>query len=50
MAVVKEEVEILKPRIDKRDYRRIVLKNSLEVLLISDPDTDKVRYNYCLLC
>ncbi|XP_020881483.1 insulin-degrading enzyme-like 2 isoform X2 [Arabidopsis lyrata subsp. lyrata] len=33
--------EILKPRTDKRDYRRIVLKNSLEVLLISDPETDK---------
>ncbi|XP_020519710.1 insulin-degrading enzyme-like 1, peroxisomal isoform X2 [Amborella trichopoda] len=36
-----ERVEILKPRIDKREYRRIVLSNSLEVLLISDPDTDK---------
>ncbi|XP_021623125.1 insulin-degrading enzyme-like 1, peroxisomal isoform X2 [Manihot esculenta] len=34
-------VEILKPRTDKRDYRRIVLKNSLQVLLISDPETDK---------
>ncbi|CAH8384062.1 unnamed protein product [Eruca vesicaria subsp. sativa] len=33
--------EILKPRTDKREYRRIVLKNSLEVLLISDPETDK---------
>ncbi|KAI8562238.1 hypothetical protein RHMOL_Rhmol03G0019100 [Rhododendron molle] len=39
----KEEaaVEILKARTDKREYRRIVLKNSLEVLLISDPETDK---------
>ncbi|KAL4198409.1 hypothetical protein AMTRI_Chr03g140060 [Amborella trichopoda] len=36
-----ERVEILKPRIDKREFRRIVLSNSLEVLLISDPDTDK---------
>lgn len=36
-----EEVEIVKPRSDKREYRRVVLKNSLEVLLISDPDTDK---------
>ncbi|XP_057999839.1 insulin-degrading enzyme-like 1, peroxisomal isoform X2 [Hevea brasiliensis] len=35
------EVEIVKPHTDKREYRRIVLKNSLEVLLISDPDTDK---------
>ncbi|XP_010554834.1 PREDICTED: insulin-degrading enzyme-like 1, peroxisomal isoform X2 [Tarenaya hassleriana] len=35
------EVEILKPRTDKREYRRIVLKNSIQVLLISDPETDK---------
>ncbi|XP_057438666.1 insulin-degrading enzyme-like 1, peroxisomal [Lotus japonicus] len=41
MAVGKEDSEILKARIDKRDYRRIVLPNSLQVLLISDPDTDK---------
>uniref|UniRef100_M4D0T7 Uncharacterized protein n=1 Tax=Brassica campestris TaxID=3711 RepID=M4D0T7_BRACM len=34
-------VEILKPRTDNREYRKIVLKNSLQVLLISDPDTDK---------
>ncbi|XP_027068812.1 insulin-degrading enzyme-like 1, peroxisomal [Coffea arabica] len=33
--------EIVKPRTDKRDYRRIVLHNALEVLLISDPETDK---------
>ena len=43
MAVGKDEaVEIVKPRTDKRDYRRIVLHNSLQVLLISDPETDKV--------
>ncbi|XP_008222126.1 PREDICTED: insulin-degrading enzyme-like 1, peroxisomal [Prunus mume] len=42
MAIEKEEVEeIVKARTDKREYRRIVLPNSLEVLLISDPDTDK---------
>lgn len=41
MAVGKSEVEILKPRTDSREYRRIVLANSLEVLLISDPQTDK---------
>ncbi|KAL6657756.1 hypothetical protein ACP70R_005536 [Stipagrostis hirtigluma subsp. patula] len=35
------EVEITKPRNDKRGYRRVVLPNSLECLLISDPDTDK---------
>lgn len=37
----KDDVEIVKARIDKRNYRRVVLHNSLEVLLISDPDTDK---------
>ncbi|KAI6696774.1 hypothetical protein NL676_016893 [Syzygium grande] len=41
MAVGREEVEIVKPRSDKREYRRIVLRNALEVLLISDPETDK---------
>lgn len=42
MAVGNGEVEeIVKARTDKRDYRRIVLPNSLQVLLISDPDTDK---------
>eukprot|EP00268_Persea_americana_P025603 TRINITY_DN2493_c0_g1_i10.p1 TRINITY_DN2493_c0_g1~~TRINITY_DN2493_c0_g1_i10.p1 ORF type:complete len:968 (-),score=137.62 TRINITY_DN2493_c0_g1_i10:400-3303(-) len=41
MAVEKPEVEIFKPRTDTRSYRRIVLPNALEVLLISDPDTDK---------
>ncbi|PPD94133.1 hypothetical protein GOBAR_DD08838 [Gossypium barbadense] len=30
MAVGREDVEILKPRIDKREYRRIVLRNSLQ--------------------
>lgn len=35
-------VEIVKPRTDQREYRRIVLQNSLQVLLISDPETDKV--------
>ncbi|KAF7149001.1 hypothetical protein RHSIM_Rhsim03G0023500 [Rhododendron simsii] len=40
----KEEpaVEIVKARTDKREYSRIVLKNSLEVLLISDPKTNKL--------
>lgn len=41
MAVGKED--ILKARTDKREYRRIVLPNSLDVLLISDPDTDKAN-------
>ncbi|TMX00209.1 hypothetical protein EJD97_001196 [Solanum chilense] len=43
MAVSKadEPVEIFKARSDKREYRRVVLQNSLEVLLISDPETDK---------
>ncbi|KAL2320761.1 hypothetical protein Fmac_029730 [Flemingia macrophylla] len=41
MAVGNDDVEIVKARIDKRDYRRVVHGNSLQVLLISDPDTDK---------
>ncbi|TYJ49477.1 hypothetical protein E1A91_A01G136100v1 [Gossypium mustelinum] len=41
MGVGREDVEILKPRIDKREYRRIVIRNSLQVLLISDLDTYK---------
>ncbi|CAM0906365.1 unnamed protein product [Alopecurus aequalis] len=35
------EVEVTKARNDKRGYRRVVLPNALECLLISDPDTDK---------
>ncbi|KAF2307948.1 hypothetical protein GH714_033674 [Hevea brasiliensis] len=41
----KEEVEIVKPRKDKRNYRRIVLKNSLQVLLINDAETDKAKFS-----
>ncbi|KAI0511369.1 hypothetical protein KFK09_011999 [Dendrobium nobile] len=41
MAVGGGESEIFKSRSDKREYRRIILPNSLEALLISDPDTDK---------
>jgi insulysin len=38
-----EEPEILKPRTDSREYRKIVLPNGIKVLLISDADTDKVN-------
>lgn len=41
-AAANGEVEITKPRNDKRGYRRVVLPNALECLIISDPDTDKV--------
>ncbi len=44
-----ESVEILKPRTDKREYRRVVLPNDLQVLIISDPDTDKVACCFCCL-
>ncbi|KAK1679676.1 hypothetical protein QYE76_040524 [Lolium multiflorum] len=40
-AIAMVEVEVTKPRNDKRGYRRVVLPNALECLLISDPDTDK---------
>lgn len=36
---------ITKARNDRRQYRRVVLENSLEALLVSDPDTDKARVN-----
>ncbi|CAO2178017.1 unnamed protein product [Urochloa humidicola] len=35
------DVEFIRARSDKREYRRVVLPNTLEILLISDPDTDK---------
>ncbi|KAK1313495.1 Zinc-metallopeptidase, peroxisomal [Acorus calamus] len=44
MAAGKVDAEIFKARSDKREYRRIVLPNSLEVLLISDSDTDKLLF------
>ncbi|WVZ68605.1 hypothetical protein U9M48_017527 [Paspalum notatum var. saurae] len=34
-------VEFIRARSDKREYRRVVLPNALEILLISDPTTDK---------
>uniref|UniRef100_A0ACD5UZH7 Uncharacterized protein n=1 Tax=Avena sativa TaxID=4498 RepID=A0ACD5UZH7_AVESA len=40
-AIANVKVEVTKPRNDKRGYRRVVLPNALECLLISDPDTDK---------
>ncbi|XP_073016087.1 insulin-degrading enzyme-like 1, peroxisomal [Primulina eburnea] len=40
-AITEEESDIIKPRNDEREYRRIVLQNNLEVLLISDTETDK---------
>nr|CAD1840513.1 unnamed protein product [Ananas comosus var. bracteatus] len=41
MGVEVSDVEFVKARTDKREYRGIVLPNALEVLLISDPETDK---------
>lgn len=38
-----ESGEILKPRTDNREYRCVVLLNGLQALVISDPETDKVR-------
>jgi len=35
------DVEFIRARSDKRQYRRVVLPNALEILLISDPNTDK---------
>ncbi len=36
-----EEPMIAKSESDKREYRSVVLENQLQVLLISDPETDK---------
>ena len=36
------ETTIVKPRNDDREYKRVLLSNGLQVLLVSDPDTDKV--------
>eukprot|EP00249_Psilotum_nudum_P021715 c28217_g1_i1 orf=297-3335(+) len=35
------DIVITKARNDRRDYHRLVLQNELQVLLISDPETDK---------
>ncbi|MCL7036080.1 hypothetical protein MKW94_027516 [Papaver nudicaule] len=48
MAVGITDGVITKPLTDKREYRRIVLPNSLEVLLISDPETDKCAASMCV--
>lgn len=40
--MVGESSVIVKPRNDDRDYKRVLLSNGLQVLLVSDPDTDKV--------
>lgn len=37
-----ESPTIVKPRNDDREYKRVLLSNGLQVLLVSDPDTDKV--------
>lgn len=42
-AVGSGNVEFIRARSDKREYRRVVLPNALECLLISDAETDKVR-------
>lgn len=41
-APAESNVEFIRARSDKREYRRVVLPNALECLLISDSETDKV--------
>uniref|UniRef100_A0A0E0C8H8 Peptidase M16 N-terminal domain-containing protein n=1 Tax=Oryza meridionalis TaxID=40149 RepID=A0A0E0C8H8_9ORYZ len=41
MAAAESNVEFIRARSDKREYRRVVLPNALECLLISDSETDK---------
>lgn len=38
--IVERWENILKPREDKRDYLGLKLKNKLQILLVSDPETD----------
>uniref|UniRef100_A0ACD5WJT1 Uncharacterized protein n=1 Tax=Avena sativa TaxID=4498 RepID=A0ACD5WJT1_AVESA len=40
-AAASGNVEFIRARSDKREYRRVVLPNALECLLISDAETDK---------
>uniref|UniRef100_A0A0D9YFS6 Peptidase M16 N-terminal domain-containing protein n=1 Tax=Oryza glumipatula TaxID=40148 RepID=A0A0D9YFS6_9ORYZ len=40
-APAESNVEFIRARSDKREYRRVVLPNALECLLISDSETDK---------
>lgn len=35
---MKEEVQVIKPPLDKREYKIIKLENELEALLVSDPE------------
>lgn len=48
MAVGRTDVAIRKPRTDKREYRRVILPNDLEALLISDPETEKAAASMCV--
>ncbi|KAG2383548.1 hypothetical protein C9374_004219 [Naegleria lovaniensis] len=36
---MKKEVQVIKPPLDKREYKVIKLENELEALLVSDPET-----------
>jgi secreted Zn-dependent insulinase-like peptidase len=40
-------IAIVKPRNDDREYKRVLLSNGLQILLVSDPDTDKVSAPCC---
>lgn len=35
-----QDVEVAKPAVDEKQYRYVVLKNSIKALLISDPRID----------
>ena len=41
--VAVDATDVLKPRTDLRHYRCVCLGNALQALIISDPETDKVR-------
>lgn len=33
--------DIIKPDVDKRQWRALKLQNEMSILIVSDPDTDK---------
>lgn len=40
-AIVTITDDVIKPDVDKRQWRALKLQNEMNILIISDPDTDK---------
>ena len=37
-AIISEEIRVIKPSTDRREYKIIKLENELEVILVNDPE------------